>query len=208
MKIGNRTSIVLSIIVTLLPILVGMHFAPVLPEQVAIHWGLNGQADRWASRASLVFGLPLFMTMIQLIILTTMSSRFMHHPLPKIGYTIRWLIPILSWIITLTSLYVALGHPLNMGMVGTGITGFILIIVGYSMPSMPMKQNKTRLFRKFNNEKSYAHVIHIIANTMMIVGALIFLSMFFAPIVSAIAIIGGISVIIFVLLLTTFQVLY
>ncbi|QVK12225.1 DUF1648 domain-containing protein [Weissella ceti] len=207
MKIGNKTSIVLSVIVVLLPILVGIYFLPNLPEQVAVHWGLNGQADRWASRESLVFGIPLFMTVIQLIILIIVSSRFVKHPLPKMAYVVRWLIPVLSWVVTLTSLYVGLGQPLDMGMVGTGIAGLILIIMGYFIPSTPMNQKKKRLFRNFTNEQSYNHVMRVISNTMMTVGALIFASMFFAPIVSAVTILGGIALIIFVTFSTTFRAL-
>ena len=40
-----------------------------LPDQVPIHFGLNGQADNYAGKAFVVFGLPLLMAALQVLLL-------------------------------------------------------------------------------------------------------------------------------------------
>ena len=46
----NKKSIVISSVITLLPMFVGLILWNRLPEQMAIHWGGNGEADGLASR--------------------------------------------------------------------------------------------------------------------------------------------------------------
>ena len=52
-------------IIILLPIVFGLIKWSALPDQMAIHFNLAGQADGWASKGFAVFGLPLIMLAIQ-----------------------------------------------------------------------------------------------------------------------------------------------
>lgn len=59
MKI-NKKELLLTSLVCLLPLLAGVALYPRLPETMATHWGFDGTANGWSSRAATVFGLPLF----------------------------------------------------------------------------------------------------------------------------------------------------
>ena len=48
---------------------VGLFLWNQLPDQVPIHFGLNGQADNYAGKAFVVFGLPLLMAALQVLLL-------------------------------------------------------------------------------------------------------------------------------------------
>ena len=58
MKI-NKKELLLTSPVCLLPLLAGVALYPRLPETMATHWGFDGTANGWSSRAATVFGLPL-----------------------------------------------------------------------------------------------------------------------------------------------------
>ena len=66
MKI-NKKELLLTSLVCLLPLLTGVALYPRLPETMATHWGFDGTANGWSSRAATVFGLPLFILALHLI---------------------------------------------------------------------------------------------------------------------------------------------
>ena len=66
MKI-NKKELLLTSLVCLLPLLAGVALYPRLPETMATHWGFDGTANGWSSRAATVFGLPLFILALHLI---------------------------------------------------------------------------------------------------------------------------------------------
>jgi uncharacterized membrane protein len=58
MKI-NKISIVLPSILILLSFVVAIYFYPIFPSQVATHWGIDGQANDYASKAFALFFMPI-----------------------------------------------------------------------------------------------------------------------------------------------------
>ena len=66
MKI-NKKELLLTSLVCLLPLLAGAILYPRLPETMATHWGFDGTANGWSSRAATVFGLPLFILALHLV---------------------------------------------------------------------------------------------------------------------------------------------
>ncbi|WP_418256153.1 DUF1648 domain-containing protein, partial [Evtepia gabavorous] len=61
----RKGMLILSLLVILLPLGVGLFLWNQLPDQVPIHFGLNGQADNYAGKALVVFGLPLLMAALE-----------------------------------------------------------------------------------------------------------------------------------------------
>ena len=60
LKANKRTLIVTSI-VTLLPILIGLILWKRLPDRMATHFGPDNNANGFSSKALAVFGLPCFL---------------------------------------------------------------------------------------------------------------------------------------------------
>ena len=53
---ANKKELLLTSAVCLLPLLAGVILYPRLPETMATHWGFDGTANGWSSRAATVFG--------------------------------------------------------------------------------------------------------------------------------------------------------
>ena len=57
----HKKTIILTSLLTLLPIPMGLLLWNRFPETMAIHWGITGEADGYARPGFAVFGLPLMM---------------------------------------------------------------------------------------------------------------------------------------------------
>ena len=68
--------IILTTLLTGLPILIGLILWSKLPDSMATHWDVNGQANGWSSKASTVFFLPCILMIIHLfaVVLTICQS--------------------------------------------------------------------------------------------------------------------------------------
>ena len=63
----NKKMLLLTSIITLLPVFIGLFLWNQLPDSVATHFGLNNQPDGYSSKAFAVFGLPLILLAVQLL---------------------------------------------------------------------------------------------------------------------------------------------
>ena len=61
----NKKLLILTSIVTLIPVVIGLLLWNRLPEQIPSHWDINGNIDGWSSKTFAVFGLPLIMLAAQ-----------------------------------------------------------------------------------------------------------------------------------------------
>ncbi|WP_054709534.1 DUF1648 domain-containing protein [Secundilactobacillus paracollinoides] len=68
--------------VILLPILYGIYYYHQLPTTMAIHFNFQNQADGWAGRNLVVFGIPLMMLVLQwfAVILTRLNATHKGRP--------------------------------------------------------------------------------------------------------------------------------
>ena len=57
----NKITLIITSLITLIPIVVGLLLWDQLPEQVPYHWNINGEVDGWASKTQAVFLMPLLM---------------------------------------------------------------------------------------------------------------------------------------------------
>ena len=60
-------TIILTCIITLLPILLGIILWDQLPNQLPFHWGIDCKPDQYASRPVSVFVMPIALVFLQLL---------------------------------------------------------------------------------------------------------------------------------------------
>jgi len=90
----NKTQIIVSSIVTILPMVAGLFMWNILPDRMTTHWGMSGEADGFGSKAFAVFGLPLIMLAVQWIcILATMLDPKNKEQSSKVVGMVLWIIP-------------------------------------------------------------------------------------------------------------------
>ena len=138
----NLKVLIISSIVTLLPIVAGLILWNQLPEQIPTHWNASGEIDGWSSKPFAVFGLPLIMVAAQWLCMlgTSADPKKENHP-AKVLHLVLWIIPVLSVALNTMTYMAALGKEVRIEVIMPILIGLILAIVGNYMPKC--KQNYT-----------------------------------------------------------------
>ena len=137
-----RTTIIITTLITLLPILFGLIVWNRLPEQIATHWGANGQADGYSGKAFAVFGIPCILAVLQLFVSFITLNDPKRRNIHKKPLTLTfWIIPVMSVIVNGITYAAALGMEIEVGIIISILVGIHLIALGNYMPKL--QQNYT-----------------------------------------------------------------
>ena len=60
----NLKTLILTSIVTLIPVVIGLLLWNRLPEQIPSHWDINGNIDAWSSKGFAVFAIPALLLVL------------------------------------------------------------------------------------------------------------------------------------------------
>ena len=135
MKNNSKKEIIISTVICLLPILAGLYLYDRLPETIATHFGANGEANGWSSRAFAVFGLPAFMAGINLLVWfalhTDPKKKNMN---PALRILALWIAPTLSVLMYAMTMGNALGYATRIEIVTPLLVGLLFIVVGNYLP--------------------------------------------------------------------------
>lgn len=111
---------------------------PRFPDQIPIHWGINGAVDRYGSKLSvlLLAALPLFIYLFFHVmpLLDPRRQNYKHHAKAyrvSLCFTVL-LLMVFNWV---TSLF-ALGYPMDIPQIITFGVGLLLIVMGNYMPQI------------------------------------------------------------------------
>lgn len=131
----NKGTLILTTIITALPILLGLALWSRLPETIATHFDVNGVADGWSSKAFAVFGLPAFLVAVHLLCaFGTMMDPKRKNIQDKMYKLVLWSCPVIS-ILTCGAVYLyALGMEVNMALIAELMVGVMFIVVGNYLP--------------------------------------------------------------------------
>ncbi len=134
MKVSKKT-IILSVLLCLLPSLLGVIWWDKLPEQIPTHFDLNNQPDRYSSKAFAVFGLPLLLAGLDLLCIwgTGMDPR--REKQSEVLQIICLFIPgAIGCIIAPTAYLAAMGKSVDIAMIICLFSGVLFMIVGNYLP--------------------------------------------------------------------------
>lgn len=139
---ANRKTLIITSIVTILPVLIGIICWDHLPDVMATHFGMNNEANGFSSKAFAVFGLPL----VLLAVLWVGAFVTAHDPKrqnisPKMFSLMLWIAPAISLVAAATMYPVNLGYELDIAFFGELLLGLMFIIIGNYLPKA--RQNYT-----------------------------------------------------------------
>ena len=139
---ANKKTLIITSIVTILPVLIGIICWNRLPEVMATHFGFNNEANGFSSKAFAVFGLPL----ILLAVLWVGAFVTAHDPKrqnisPKMFSLMLWIAPVISLVAAATIYPVNLGYELDIAFFSELLLGLMFIIIGNYLPKA--RQNYT-----------------------------------------------------------------
>ena len=181
----DRKTLIYSVVICLLPILIGVYYYSVLPSEIAIHFGVDGKPDSFMSKDIEIIVLPLFCAILQVVISLSADAK----NTPKKGAVlIKSIIPIVSVIGQCALLTYAMNSSFEIREYTVFTIGIIFMVLGNYLPKKEFwgKYN----FNLFGLEKGVNEqkVIRSYSKVLVIGGAAIFFSAMINPISSIIAI--------------------
>ena len=139
---NNKWKILISSILTLSPMLFGLAVYDILPEQMATHWGIGGEANGWSSPLFVVLFIPVFLCVMNLLCLfITSLDKKNKNQNQKAMNVIFWIMPALSVYISGIIYAMAFGLELNFMAIVCILLGILFIAIGNYMPKIT--QNHT-----------------------------------------------------------------
>ena len=138
----NKWKLLISSILILLPCLFGGIVWNSLPDQMATHWGADGEVNGWSGRLFAVLGLPIILLAFHWIcILITMKDNQSNQQHKKVFGLIFWIIPVISLYVNGMIYATAFGVRLNLFMLLFALIGIGFMVIGNYLPKT--KQNRT-----------------------------------------------------------------
>lgn len=184
MKTNVKKTLLITSIITALPILIGVFFWNQLPDKMATHFGNDGTPNGWSSKWFSVFGLPIFLVVINAVctLATENDPRRAKYP-EKMMKIVYWICPVVSWICALSIYGYSFGFELtNMGQYMSLFLGGVFVILGNYLPKV--KQNYylgIKLPWTYADEDNW-NKTHRLGGKVWVIGGLLFILNFFLKI--------------------------
>jgi uncharacterized membrane protein len=131
----NLKLMLITSLVTLLPLLVGLCLWNRLPDQLPFHWNAAGEVDGWAGKPMAVIGAPLLMLALHwlCILITAADPKNKNHS-GKMQRLILWIIPLLSVVIFGMIFSTAWNKDLHVASIAPILIGVLFVILGNYLP--------------------------------------------------------------------------
>ena len=172
-----KVTLIITSLLTLVPILAGLLLWDQLPDQLPFHWDIHGQVDGWASKTQAVFLMPaLLLALHWVCVFASCADPKRANYNDKTFHLVLWLCPVLSLLIHMLVYGTALGYELSIERIVPPIMGVLFIIMGNLLPKM--KQTYTmgiKLPWTLNNEENW-NKTHRFAGKLWVAGGVLILS--------------------------------
>lgn len=174
MKKIEKKTLILTSLVTLIPIIVGLLLWNQLPDVIPTHFGMDGTPNGWSSKTFTVFGIPVLMLFFHLLCvgITSQDPKF-DNMSEKLYALVLWICPVVSLLVVVTCYGGALGWGVNISKYAIAGTGIVLVIIGNYLPKC--KQNYTmgiKLPWTLDDEENW-NKTHRLAGFLWVVGGLL-----------------------------------
>ncbi len=180
MKKINFKFMILSSLACLTPIIIGLFFYDRLPDPMPSHWGINGEVDGYMPKNIVIFGMPVFMALLNAFAITiTQLDPKRRKNNDKLVNKIYWLVPLLTIFISCVTYAVALGNDLDVSTYVVGFVGVIFIVIGNYLPKV--NQNYTigiKVPWTLNNEEVWIKTHRMAGKIWFGCGIAVFISAF------------------------------
>ncbi|MBE5821743.1 MAG: DUF1648 domain-containing protein [Clostridiales bacterium] len=195
MKKINWKVLIITSILCLLPILVGVYYYDALPNEVPIHFNINNEPDNYGSKEFAIFGLPIIMVVVQIFCCVVCDIGNKEQKKYKLIAVSKWIIPIITIVIYITTIGFALGYNIDIRRVSCLCVGLVFILIGNYFPKTDQKVafrtgiHLHDIYLAKLDEKNYRKIARLTGYTFMISGILMIISLFFKPIFTVIVLV-------------------
>lgn len=175
-----KGKIILTSVITLVPILLGLLLWNKLPDQIPTHWNAEGVIDGWSSKAFAVFALPGILVFFHLlcVLASSMDPKRKNYSGKLLGI-VFWICPVISLVMMGVMYGTALGMKLKVDVIMLVLVGVTFLVVGNYMPKC--KQNYTMGIKipwTLNDEENWNYTHRFAGKLWMASGLLVLVSIF------------------------------
>lgn len=136
----NLFTFIISIVVVIIPILVGFIIWNKLPDELPTHWDIHGEPDQYSSRLFAVLFMPLILLALHIIVNGLFVLRSNDKVSNKIIRIFIWICPLMSVFVSTITYVTALGQKISIPLVAMLFVGLIFLVLGNYIPKA--RQNK------------------------------------------------------------------
>lgn len=131
----HKKTIILTLVLILLPIVVGVVLWDQLPLQMATHWGVNNEPNGWMGRPMAVFGLPLICGALQVLAVVATEKDQRKENIHRKSITlVLWIVPVITWVCSAITYGYVFYEKINVGLICCLLIGLLFIALGNQMP--------------------------------------------------------------------------
>lgn len=173
MEKKNRKTLILTVIICLLPMLLGAILYNKLPEQMPIHFTINDVPDNYAHKNFALFGIPLIMAIVQaicFIVVNIKLNKLENEEKPKILKIMEWFIPVVTVLIYVIMVEAPLGSTVYVGKSICLILGILFMVIGNYIPKMSYEMGKITFHPMPKSEKAFRKMSKIMGYLFIVMG--------------------------------------
>lgn len=176
----NKKKLILTSLVTLLPIAMGLLLRNRLPEKIATHLGFDGQPDSYSSRPFAIFVLPLVALAAHwlCVFCTAKDPKNQDRNYKPLGMVL-WIMPIVSNLSSAMMFSLALGIDFSVIRMMSLLLGLLFLVLGNYLPKC--RQNYTigiKVYWTYTSEENWNATHRFGGRVWMLGGVVILLSAF------------------------------
>lgn len=170
----NKYKIIVSSLVTILPLFIGLILWNKLPDKIVTSFGWYGEANGYNSKAFAVFGLPLILLLVNLICIIATSADPRRKNISNGMFSlVISIVPLCSVICGVCIYGNAMGYVLKVENIMSIFIGVLFIVLGFILPRC--KQNYTigiKLPWTLHDEDNW-NKTHKLAGKVWIIGGVV-----------------------------------
>ena len=172
-----RKRMMITSLVTILPMFVGFLLWNKLPDTMATHFGSDNMPNGWSSKTFAVIGLPLFLLLLHWFSVGVTLNDPKKKNIGKMMFTVVfWIIPIVSLFANGATLLYALGWKVDISLIISILIGFVFILLGNYLSKN--RQNYTvgiKLPWTLSSEENWDKT-HRMASKLWVVGGILIIA--------------------------------
>ena len=195
-----KWTMLITSVVTPLPILGGVLLWDKMPEQVPFHWNINGEVDNWVSRPVAVFVMPFVLLGFQWLcfFLTRLDPKHKDKS-PKLMGLVLWIIPVMNLLLNVIVYLAALDREVNIEVVIPLFFGALFVVIGNYLPKCePSYTVGIKLPWTLEDEQNW-NATHRLAGWLWVAGGLLIMPCTLLPPVAAFAVMMGILLVMLII---------
>ncbi|MBE7029158.1 MAG: DUF1648 domain-containing protein [Ruminococcaceae bacterium] len=137
MKMIKWKILLITVIVCILPVLLGLILWDKLPDTMPIHFNIYNEADNFSSKGFAVFILPLIMVVGQFFSCFIYDiNAYNNGERIKFERVVKWIIPVMTIILQTIIIGYSLGYNIDIRRVVALLVGVMFIVFGNYFPKL------------------------------------------------------------------------